>query len=191
MALAPNSAEPYNAMGTLKASEGKTAEAEKLYRDSLARDAKLLAARHNLALLLVATNRRPEAIQAWRENLAQSPDHLPSRLSLAETLADSGDRAGAIEQYRQVLALKPGYPAARVALAGQLAKNGDPDGALEELRSTVSADAKNASALELMGDIESGRGRSVEARQAYSLGLKATSDRGARKRMQEKLKSLK
>jgi tetratricopeptide (TPR) repeat protein len=191
MALAPNSAEPYNAMGTLKASEGKTAEAEKLYRDSLARDAKLLAARHNLALLLVATNRRPEAIQAWRENLAQSPDHLPSRLSLAETLADSGDRAGAIEQYRQVLALKPGYPAARVALAGQLAKNGDPDGALEELRSTVSADAKNASALELMGDIESGRGRSVEARQAYSLGLKASSDRGARKRMQEKLKSLK
>ena len=34
--LAPDSAEPLNALGSLKAAEGKTAEAEKLYREALA-----------------------------------------------------------------------------------------------------------------------------------------------------------
>jgi Flp pilus assembly protein TadD len=33
--LAPNSAEPYNALGTLKASEGKRTDAEQLYRQAL------------------------------------------------------------------------------------------------------------------------------------------------------------
>ena len=35
MTLAPDSAEPLNALGSLKASEGKSAEAEKFYRDAL------------------------------------------------------------------------------------------------------------------------------------------------------------
>ncbi len=94
-ALAPTSAEPYNALGTLKASEGKRDEAEKLYRQSLQNNPNLLPARHNLALLLVEEkNRQQEAIDLWRENLSQSPDYLPSRLSLAGTLADRGDNAG-------------------------------------------------------------------------------------------------
>ena len=50
--LAPDSAEPYNALGTLKASEGKRTEAEQLYRQALQKNANLLPARHNLALLL-------------------------------------------------------------------------------------------------------------------------------------------
>ena len=185
MSIAPDSAEPYNALGTLKASEGKNAEAEKLYRDALSRNPNLLVARHNLALLLVATNRRAEAVDLWRANLRQSPDHLPSRLSLAETLAASGDRAGAIEQYRAVLAAKPGYIAARLALADQLAKNGDADGALEELRKS---DLQNAAVLEQIGDLEMSRGRTAEARQAYTSALAVTTDRTARKRIRSKLR---
>src|ERR1700722_4054363 len=94
--LAPDSAEPYNALGTLKASEGKRGEAEKLYQQALQKDPSLLAARHNLALLIVdQQGRRPEAIQLWRQNLTQSPDYLPSRLSLAGALATAGDNAQA------------------------------------------------------------------------------------------------
>src|SRR5581483_7647734 len=56
--LAPNSAEPYNALGTLKASEGKRSEAEQLYRQALGENPNLLAARHNLALLLDGDKQR-------------------------------------------------------------------------------------------------------------------------------------
>src|SRR6202040_85396 len=52
MSLAPDSADPLNALGTLRASEGKSAEAEKLYRQSLEKNPKLLAARQNLGVLL-------------------------------------------------------------------------------------------------------------------------------------------
>ena len=191
MQLAPDSAEPYNALGTLKSTEGKRGDAEKLYLDALQRDADLLAARHNLAILLASDkNRVPEALNLFRENLRRSPDYLPSRLSLAQTLADTDDRAAAIAEYRRVLALKPGYIAARIALAGLLQKSGDPDGALVELREALKPDPENAAIFEQIGDIESARSRTAEARDAYTSALKFASDRPARKRIETKLKSL-
>jgi tetratricopeptide (TPR) repeat protein len=184
ISIAPESAEPYNALGTLKASQGKTAEAERFYRDALQRDPNLLPARHNLALLLAAEKRQPEAIELWRQNLSQSPDYLPSRLSLAENLTG----ADAIQEYRKILALKPGYIAARVALAQQLAKAGDPEAAVGELREAAKTDSQNPAILEQIGDIESARGRTAEAKAAYQSALTLTSDRGTRKRISKKLR---
>jgi tetratricopeptide (TPR) repeat protein len=189
--LAPNSAEPYNALGTLKASEGKRSEAEQLYRESLQKNPNLLAARHNLALLLATDgSRRDEAINLWRENLRQSPDYLPSRLSLAETLAARGDNATAIEEYRKVLDAKPDYPAARVALAGLLAKSGDTDRAIQEMRQISTAESQNPEIFEQIGDLEAGRQHVAEARAAYQSALDLASDRVARKRIANKLKPL-
>jgi tetratricopeptide (TPR) repeat protein len=191
MMLAPGSAEPYNALGTLKASEGKPADAEGLYRDALQKNPALLAARHNLALLLVSEkNRRAEAIALWRTNLTQSPDDLPSHLSLAEALAQDGDAAGAIEQYRRVLALKPDYIAAHLALAQLLAKSGDAEGALTELRSAAAADPKNAGVFEQIGDVEVARGRTADARSAYQSALGLSPETTMKKRLNQKLKAL-
>ena len=189
--LAPNSAEPYNALGTLKASEGKRNEAEQLYRESLQKNPNLLAARHNLALLLATdSGRREEAINLWRENLRQSPDYLPSRISLAETLAARGDNPAAIEEYRKILEAKPDYPAARIALAGLLAKSGDTGGAIQELRSISTTGPQNPEIFEQIGDLEAGRQHVVEARAAYQSALDLASDRAPRKRIGNKLKAL-
>ena len=153
---------------------------EAVSRRACTRKPDSLPARHNLALLLAADkNRQAEAIQLWRANLP----YLPSKLSLAETLAESGDRAGAIEQYRQILDLQPGYIAARVALAELL----DPDGALEQLRIVVAADPQDVPALEQIGDIESARGHTVEARAAYTQALAAATERASKKRISKKL----
>ncbi len=191
MMLAPNSAEPYNALGTLKASDGKAAEAERLYLQSLQKNPALIAARYNLALLLAAQkNRRAEAIALWRTNLTQSPNDLPSRLGLAGTLAQDGDTPGAIEQYRQVLALKPGYIAAYLALAQLLARSGDAEGALQELRGAAALDARNSGVFEQIGDVESARGRTADARAAYQSALGLSPERAARKRLGDKLKAL-
>jgi len=188
--LAPNSAEPYNALGTLKASEGKRQEAEQLYREALQKDPKLLAARHNLALLLVSEkDRHMEAIGLWRENLRQSPDYLPSRLSLAGALADQGDNAAAIEEYRQVLTAKPDYVAAHVALAGLLAKTGARDQAIEQLR-LVSRNSGDPAVFEQIGDLEAAERHTTSAQQAYDSALALKPDRAMRKRITNKLKSL-
>jgi protein O-mannosyl-transferase len=188
--LAPNSAEPYNALGTLKASEGKRDEAEKLYQQALQKSPSLLAARHNLALLIVGEQGRgPEAIRLWRQNLTQSPDYLPSRLSLAGALRSGGDNAQAIEEYRKVLEAKPEYVAARIALADLLAKTGDRDGALDQLRQVTKQDSQDPDLFERIGDLEAARQHPAEARAAYqsALGLKPV--RATRKRIENKLKN--
>jgi tetratricopeptide (TPR) repeat protein len=189
--LAPDAAEPYNALGSLKASEGKRDEAEQLYREALQKNSNLLAARHNLALLLAAEkNRQQEAIDLWRANLQQSPEYLPSRLSLAATLAASGDTAAAIAEYRKVLEVKPGYVAAHIALAGLLSKSGDSEGALQELRELSKQEPQNSGVFEQIGDVEAARQHPAEARAAYKSALDLAPDRDARKRVSNKLKSL-
>jgi tetratricopeptide (TPR) repeat protein len=189
--LAPNSAEPYNALGTLKASQGKRAEAEQLYRNALEKNANLLPARHNLALLLAdERNRQQEAIDLWRDNLRRSPDYLASRLSLAATLSGRGDNAGAIEEYQNALSAKPDYAGARLALAGLLAKTGANDQALEQLRQVSKQDMQNPAIFEQIGDLESARHNASGAREAYQSALGLKPDRGTRNRISNKLKEL-
>jgi tetratricopeptide (TPR) repeat protein len=192
MMLEPGAPQSYNALGTLKASEGKRADAERLYKQALDRDPKLLAARHNLALLLAGEKgRQAEAIALLRTNLQQSPSYLPSQLSLAEVLASSGDRAGAETEYRRVLAEKPGYIAARVALAGLLEQSGDRNGALTELRQALGTDSQNPDILERIGDVEAASGQTAQARQSYEDAAKLAPDRDTRKRIEKKEKALK
>ena len=180
-------AETYNALGSLKASAGKSAEAEALYRDALKRNPSLLPARHNLALLLLGLKgRRKEAEDLWRANLSQSPDYLPSRLSLAEALAGEGDASAAIEQYRAVLKLRPDYIAARLALAGLMS---DPSAALGELRQALGSEPDNIVILERIGDAERAAGRNAEAAEAYQAALARTRDSSDRKRLGAKLKA--
>jgi len=189
--LAPDSAEPYNALGTLKASEGRRTEAEQLYRQALQKNASLLPARHNLALLLAGQkDREKEAIELWRENLRQAHDYLPSRLSLAEALAAQGDNSGAIEEYRKVLEAKPDYVAAHIALAEALVKINDRDGALDQLRLATKQDSHDPALLERIGDLEAAREHSAEARMAYQSALDLKPERAVRKRVENKLKNL-
>ncbi len=191
MMLAPNAAQPYNALGTLMFDEHKNQDAETAYRNALQRDATLVSARHNLALVLFTDkNRQPEAIDQWRQAIQQSPDFLAARLSLADALTETGDTAGAIDQYRQVLARKPDYPAAHIALAGLLNKNGHPDAALAELRTASAASPQNPAIFEQIGDIEAARTRTAEARSAYQSALGLKPDKATQKRINNKLKML-
>jgi tetratricopeptide (TPR) repeat protein len=188
MMLAPDSAEPLNALGSLKSSEGKSVEAEKFYRDALKKNPSLLAARHNLGLLLASLKgRQNEAIAAWKENLAANPDFLASRLSLAELLARTGDTPGAIEQYAYVVGVKPEYVAARTALAGLYLKANQPDMALLQLREAAKQETGNASIWEQIGDAEKSLNHADAAREAYSTAMKLQVEKGDRKRVRAKM----
>ena len=188
MSLAPDSAEPLNALGSLKSQEGKTADAEKLYRDALAKNANLLAARHNLALLLSArADRQPEAIALWRDNLQRNPEYLPSRLSLAETLASHDDTAAAITEYQAVVRAKPEYVAARTALADLYVKSHDNAAAIEQLRESAKLDPQSAPIFERIGDLQASSGNASEAKAAWQQALDHSTDKSSRKRLNAKI----
>jgi tetratricopeptide (TPR) repeat protein len=186
IALSPELAEPYNAMGSLKASTGKSREAEQFYKQALEKNPGMLAARHNLALLLSGQKQRaPEAIDLWRENLKRAPDYLPSRLSLAGALPDPKE---AIVEYRAALQVRPEYLAARLALAGLLEKTGDAESALQELRQALKQDQKSAAIFEQIGDLEAARKHDAEARAAYESALQNAPDSQTGKRIRKKMK---
>jgi tetratricopeptide (TPR) repeat protein len=188
MSLAPDSAEPLNALGSLKSQEGKAADAEKLYREALAKNANLLAARHNLALLLAArADRQNEAIDLWHDNLQRNPDYLASRISLAGTLAARGDTAAAITEYQVVVRSKPEYVAARTALADLYVKNHDNAAAIEQLRETVRLDPQSAPIFERIGDLQASSGNAAEAKAAWQQAFDHASDKSSRKRLRAKI----
>ena len=188
MALAPESGEPLNALGSLMASGGKAVEAEKFYRDALGKNPGLVAARHNLGLLLAGLKgRQNEALEVWRQNIAASPEFLASRLSLAELLAQTGDSNGAIAEYLNVVAAKPEYVGARLALGGLYLKAGQSGAGIEQLRAAAKLDAENASIWEQIGDAEKGADHGAEARQAFGTALKLRLQKSDRKRISSKM----
>jgi predicted negative regulator of RcsB-dependent stress response len=81
--------------------------------------------------------------------------------------------------------------AARIALADLLAKTGDRNQALEELRTASRQDSQNVDVLERIGDLEAANQNTGQARTAYQSALGAGADRAARKRVGQKIKSLK
>jgi len=189
IALGPNLGEPYNALGYLKASSRRAAEAERLYRQAVQKNPDLLAARHNLAVLLAGKpDRAPEAAILWRENLAKSPEYLPSRLSLARALARQGKSAEASQEYLEIVNRKPDYVAARMALADLEAKAGRPEAALAQLTEARKLQPENSLIWEQIGDLEASRARATEARAAFEQALRHAPDKAARKRLEKKLR---
>jgi tetratricopeptide (TPR) repeat protein len=188
MKLAPDSAEPLNALGSLKSQEGKNAEAEQFYREALTKNDNLLAARHNLGLLLAKNEaRQPEAINLWRDNLRRNPGYLPSRLSLAGTLAARNDTDGAITEYQAVIKAKPEYIAARTALADLYVQNHDTTDAIGQLQEAAKLDPQSSPSYEKIGDLESASGNRAEAKAAWQQALDHATDKAARKRLSAKI----
>ncbi len=189
IALAPHAAEPYNALANLYSFYGRAADAERLYRQALEKNADLLEARHNLAVVLAERpDRVPEALDLWRQNLSKSSEYLPSRLSLAKTLARAGQTAQAIREYTLVVNQKPDFIAVRVALAELQAKAGDTDAALAQLRAAVKLQPDSALIHEQIGDLERARGHMTEAGAAYKAALQYAPDGATRKRLRGKTK---
>jgi tetratricopeptide (TPR) repeat protein len=105
-------AQTYNAIGVIQFTEGRFAEAEKLYKQALTVSSNFQAARHNLGLLYEAWGREKKAIEEWCKN-----DFTPSKYSLAAAYVRERQWYDAAEVYQDLLSSQPKATAARVALA--------------------------------------------------------------------------
>lgn len=159
----PGRAEPYVALGALKASQKKWKTAEGYYRKALgmpADELTLRTARHDLAVMLSRNDAgRAEAERLWGQN----GNYVPSQLSLAESLAARGQTAGAIQLYRGILSAAPGHLSARLLLAEQLEKAGDRAAAISELRTALSIQPDNPVVFERLAASLIGSGSEADA----------------------------
>jgi tetratricopeptide (TPR) repeat protein len=187
LALRPD-AQTYNALGYLKFFEKKPAAAEDFYQAALSKDAALVIARHNYAVLLdTIPNRREEAFERWREILKEQPDYTLSRLALAKALAREGRNAEAAGEFRLLVKQKPEYVAARVALGGLENKLGNRVAALEQFTEAVQLEPEDASVYEQIGDLQSAEGNRASAAVAYNNALQYATDGAMKRRIRRKM----
>jgi tetratricopeptide (TPR) repeat protein len=181
----------YNGLGSLRALQGRREEAESLFRRALSLDPELLAARQNLAVLLLrARGRESEAIDLLEQNLAKPRNYLPSRLTLAKAYMSADRIPEAVVQYREAIRAAPESVAIRLELAELLRRSGQLDAARAELVQAAARQPRNPLIREQIGDLEAAAGHSELARVAYESALALNPDREIGKRVRDKLRRL-
>ena len=138
-------------MGLVRRAQGRLAEAEEMYRRSLAIEPSQAHVHHNLGNLLKTAGRTGEAISEFRMALALQPNFAEAHLNLALALSAANDHASAEKSCRDALRVQPNYLLAKQTLAGELCALDRPKEAEHLLRQTLALgirDPRQAAALE-------------------------------------------
>jgi tetratricopeptide (TPR) repeat protein len=86
----PNEAQALNLLGTIRAGQGRLAEAEALFTRALRSEARLIAAHMNLAYLYQLKGAPDKTISELKEVLSIDPDHAEALYKLARLLLSEG-----------------------------------------------------------------------------------------------------
>lgn len=116
---------------------GRAAEAERLYRQILARDPGHVSTLMNLGALYRAAARPREAIALYERALARAGDHPGLRLNLGNALLDLEDWPAAERSLRQAVAARPQDLQAAMSLSRALLELGRLDEAMALCRSII------------------------------------------------------
>jgi tetratricopeptide (TPR) repeat protein len=108
----------------LGGTEDGDARAEKCYREALALDAGLAAARTNLGSLAYRRGDAAAAREAYEAALALDPDQPEARFNLANLVLENGDLELAVAELRRVLQTAPDFADAHYNLAVALERLG-------------------------------------------------------------------
>ena len=173
MAIAPARARAANPQDSLQAMfhqaqeasrEGNYAQAEKLYRQLLAKDSTLLSARVNLGLACYWQHKDSEAVRELQEALRASPHEFSARLFLGLSYRDLGEYDRAQEELKQAARIEDMDPLLFWALGSLAMIHGDTNAAVPFLERSIALDPNNARVVWLLGQ--------AYARFAYSHGEK-------------------
>jgi len=107
-----------------EAAGGDEARAESCYREALALDPGLAAARTNLGGLAYRAGDTATAREAFEAALALDPDQPEARFNLANLVLESGDLELAVAEFRRVLQADPEFADAHFNLAVALERLG-------------------------------------------------------------------
>jgi predicted O-linked N-acetylglucosamine transferase (SPINDLY family) len=153
---------------------GHLAEAERLYRQIIAIDARHADSLHLLGVLATQTGRPETGVDLIGRAIRVRKDVHFYHGNLANALRACGRLDDAATQYKRALALKPDYAEAHNNLGSLLKGQGKLDLAVTHLRRALALDANYADAHNNLGHALQLQGRSDEAIACYqrAIGLK-------------------
>jgi len=116
---------------------GQYADAETLWRATLASNPDSWLAHNDLGMVLVAQGKNLEATSEFKMALDLNPDYPEPHNNLALLLSQNGEVAEAIAQFRKALELRPSFPEAHNGLGLALIQQGAVPEAIAEYRNAL------------------------------------------------------
>jgi tetratricopeptide (TPR) repeat protein len=113
---------------------GKLDEAEKAFRDVLAKGGRTAYVHNNLGIVLRERGRHEKAVAQFREAIRLDPRYPAPRILLGSSLLALGRTEEARAALERAVKLAPKEPLARLQLAKVLERAGDWTGAIEQYR---------------------------------------------------------
>ncbi len=107
--------------------QGRGAEAEREYQESIRAKPDFPEGHYNLGVLLAGSGRLAEAVREYEAAVSLKPLFAPARCNLAALLAGRGQDDAAVRHYRAALSADPCLAEAHAGLAILLERKGDID----------------------------------------------------------------
>jgi tetratricopeptide (TPR) repeat protein len=147
------------------------ADAETLWRATIARNPSCWMAYNNLAAGLLERGRVDEAMADARLAIAAEPRDAQAHLTLGDALLRAGRTEEAFAEYGTALGLEPGNAVAHNNLGNVLLQSGRVDEAIAHYRAALGSKPDFAKAHANLGDALLRAGRADEAITEYGLAL--------------------
>jgi tetratricopeptide (TPR) repeat protein len=134
------------------------ADAQALYRDTLAKNPECWLAENNLANVLLRSGQTDQAMEHFRRAIDVKPDYFEAHANLAAALVESGRCEEAIDHYEEAIRLKPDYSQAHNGLGLALARTNRVKDAIEQYEVAIQLTANFADAQINLGALLLARG---------------------------------
>jgi Tfp pilus assembly protein PilF len=148
----PKDADAYHFLGLVSEKEGKKADAEKAYKESLKLRPDLEASMVDLSALYIDQGKIEDALAVSRAGIAKHADSAPLHLNTALALAGKNDTGGASKEFDEAMRLAPKDAAVAMTYGHWLGVWKQPDAALTKLRAARPLAKEDVSMLAAIGD---------------------------------------
>jgi len=151
---------------------GMYADAETLWRVTLARNPNSWMAESNLGQTLIDEGRWDDAIQHSQRALQLNPDDAEAHCNLGVALAAQGRQAEAMREYQRTLQINPDFAGAYDGLGSLLSAQGKVAEAMQQFRRALQREPDYAKAYDHLGVALATQHRWAEAEQSFARAIR-------------------
>jgi tetratricopeptide (TPR) repeat protein len=155
---------------------GMYADAETLWRATLARNPGSWLAHNNLGLILLQKGRVDDAMAHYQSALAANPDDMEAHNNLGNALLQQGRVEAALAHYQRALELAPNCAEPHYNLGKALLQQGHVDAAIAQYQRALELNPRSAEASYNLGNALRQTGRVEEAIACYRRAVASRPD---------------